>query len=313
VTGLARFMDDFKVDGLFDLNEMSVLGGVQITGSITATNAANDIRGITVNAIANNVITAASIADAAIDTATFATGATIPRCTLVDTLTTYTGNTPQTGDAYAVVTNATYGNPAIKAYLVTNLLTPAAVRSAIGLASANLDTQLADIPTVAEFEARTIVSANYATAASIAALNNLSAAQVTAAVPSAAQNAAATAAQITTDHGSGSYLTATSVTVSDKTGFSLTAAYDAAKTAAQASDIPTAAQNAAGLLDLAAGIETGLTVREGLRLIVAAEGAKTSGAATTTFIIRNVGDTLDRITATVDADGNRTAVTRNLS
>lgn len=33
---------------------------------------------------------------------------------LVDTLTTYTGNTPQTGDSYAIVNNGTYGNAAIK-------------------------------------------------------------------------------------------------------------------------------------------------------------------------------------------------------
>jgi len=39
----------------------------------------------------------------------------------------------------------------------------------VGLASANLDTQLADLPTVAEFEARTLVAANYATAAALAA------------------------------------------------------------------------------------------------------------------------------------------------
>lgn len=44
-------------------------------------------------------------------------------------------------------------------------LDAAGVRTAVGLASANLDTQLADLPTVAEFEARTIVSANYATSA----------------------------------------------------------------------------------------------------------------------------------------------------
>lgn len=48
---------------------------------------------------------------------------------------------------------------------VTDGLTAAGVRSAVGLASANLDTQLGDIPTVAEFEARSIVAANYATAA----------------------------------------------------------------------------------------------------------------------------------------------------
>jgi hypothetical protein len=56
---------------------------------------------LTAAGIADNAITAAKIADAAIDTATFAAGTTIPRCTLVDTLTTYTGNTPQTGDSYA--------------------------------------------------------------------------------------------------------------------------------------------------------------------------------------------------------------------
>lgn len=52
-------------------------------------------------AIAADAITAAKIADGAIDTATFAAGTTIPRCTLVDTISTYTGNTPQTGDAFA--------------------------------------------------------------------------------------------------------------------------------------------------------------------------------------------------------------------
>jgi hypothetical protein len=39
------------------------------------------------------------------------------------------------------------------------------LRAALGLATANLDTQLGNIPTVAEFEARTLVAANYATAA----------------------------------------------------------------------------------------------------------------------------------------------------
>ena len=49
-------------------------------------------------------------------------------------------------------------------------LDAAGVRTAVGLAAANLDTQLADVPTVAELEARTVVSANYATAAAVAAL-----------------------------------------------------------------------------------------------------------------------------------------------
>ncbi|HUX03034.1 MAG TPA: hypothetical protein VMY35_18905, partial [Phycisphaerae bacterium] len=40
-------------------------------------------------------------------------------------------------------------------------LTADETRTALGMASANLDTQLADIPTVAEFEARTLVAASY--------------------------------------------------------------------------------------------------------------------------------------------------------
>jgi hypothetical protein len=40
-------------------------------------------------------------------------------------------------------------------------LTQAEIRSAVGLASANLDTQLGDIPTVSEFNARTLVAASY--------------------------------------------------------------------------------------------------------------------------------------------------------
>lgn len=45
--------------------------------------------------------------------------------------------------------------------LSTAPLDAAGMRNAIGLGSANLDTQLADIPTVAEFEARSIPSADY--------------------------------------------------------------------------------------------------------------------------------------------------------
>lgn len=63
------------------------------------------------------------------------------------------------------------------------------------------------------------------------------------------------------------------------------------------------------ILDLSNGVETSITLRQALRLILAASAGKLSGAATTTVTIRNVGDTVNRITATVDSDGNRTAVT----
>lgn len=63
-------------------------------------------------------------------------------------------------------------------------------------------------------------------------------------------------------------------------------------------------------LDRANGVETGLTPRGALRLIAAAEAGKTSGMETATAVIRAaVSDSKVRITATTDADGNRSAVT----
>lgn len=63
------------------------------------------------------------------------------------------------------------------------------------------------------------------------------------------------------------------------------------------------------LLDLSNGIETSITLRQALRLILAANAGKLSGGGTTTVVIRNATDSKDRITATVDISGNRSAVT----
>jgi hypothetical protein len=68
---------------------------------------------------------------------------------------------------------------------------------------------------------------------------------------------------------------------------------------------------AAALLDLAAGVETNRTLRQALRLMLAALCGKASGLATATAIYRDTNDSVDRITATVDADGNRSAITLN--
>lgn len=68
------------------------------------------------------------------------------------------------------------------------------------------------------------------------------------------------------------------------------------------------------LLDRTDGVETGLTPRSALKLALAATGGKVSGAATTTNTFRNaVADTKNRIVATVDSDGNRTAITYDLT
>jgi hypothetical protein len=105
----------------------------------------------------------------------------------------------------------------------------------------------------------------------------------------------------TTNITAGTVTTATNVTtVNDKTGYALTSGERDAV--------------ADALLDRANAIETGLTPRGSLRLISAAEAGKLSGAATTTVTIRNaVIDSKARITATVDASGNRTAITTDVA
>lgn len=117
------------------------------------------------------------------------------------------------------------------------------------LAAANLPTDIADIPTVAEFNARTIAAAAYFDPA---------------------------------------VDTVTVGTNSDKTGYALTAA------------------GIDSIIDEV--IEGTLTLRQILRLLLSALAEKSSGGGTATIIFRDHADLKARITATVDANGNRTAV-----
>jgi hypothetical protein len=59
-------------------------------------------------------------------------------------------------------------------------------------------------------------------------------------------------------------------------------------------------------------LEAGFTAEDLLRLAAAGNAGKLSGAAGTTIAVRDVSDQHDIITATVDADGNRTAVVLDL-
>ena len=91
-------------------------------------------------------------------------------------------------------------------------------------------------------------------------------------------------------------------------------------TSADIAALPTANATADALLDRAAGVETGLTVRQAMRLVAAACTGLASGLATTTGIYKSadisgttVQGTKSRITATIDASGNRTAITVDLT
>ena len=60
-------------------------------------------------------------------------------------------------------------------------------------------------------------------------------------------------------------------------------------------------------------VEGSTTLRESVRLHNAVLGGKASGLETTTAVYRDLADSKDRVSATVDADGNRSAVTRDLT
>lgn len=82
-----------------------------------------------------------------------------------------------------------------------------------------------------------------------------------------------------------------------------------ASVSADIAALPSANANADALLDRANAVETGVTLRGLMRLLGAVMAGKLSGAGTGTEVFRNtVADSKNRITATVDASGNRTAI-----
>lgn len=259
--------------------------------------------------IANNAITAAAIADGAIDAATFAAGA-------IDAAAVATSAVSEIQSGLMLA--ASYSAPpsaAAIAAAVWDYLTSAA--TTVG----SLGKRIADNLT-GDAYARLGAPAGASVSADIAAIQakttNLpsSPAAVGSAMTLAtdAVNAAAVATSAVTELQAGLMLAA-SYTAPDNTSIAAIKAKtdNLPASPAATSDIPSAAANAAALLDSADGVETGLTPRGALRLISAALAGVLSGAGGSTVTIRNVGDTKNRIQATVDSDGNRSAVTTDAS
>lgn len=220
------------------------------TGAIDADAIATDA----VTEIQSGLATAAALADVQTDTNDIQTR--LPAALVGGRMDSSVG--AMASDTLTSTALATSAVTEIQSGLST--LDGAAVRSAVGLASANLDTQLSTIAGYIDTEvAATLAAVDTEVAAIKAKTDNLPAAP------------------------------------------------------AAVSDIPTANQNADALLDRTAGVETNRTVRQALRLLLAGMVGKLSGAATTTVTIRDTNDSKDRIVATVDADGNRTAVTLDQS
>lgn len=68
-----------------------------------------------------------------------------------------------------------------------------------------------------------------------------------------------------------------------------------------------------GAWDVPNGVDAGLTLRQAVRLMAAALAGKISGAPTGPILIRDTADEKTRISATVDASGNRTAITTDVT
>ncbi len=145
--------------------------------------------------------------NAALDFTTTQKAATIARVTLTDTLTTYTNNTPQTGDVYALANGAS-GFAAIKTD-TGNLVTRITSTLFSGITSLAQWLGLIAGKQVGNTTARTELNATGA--------------------GSGGYDETTDSQEAIRDRGDSAWITATSVAVSDKTGFSLTSAYDFAK------------------------------------------------------------------------------------
>ena len=197
-------------------------------------------------------------------------------------------------------------------------LDAAGVRTAVGLASANLDTQLAAIAgyidtEVAAIKAKTDnLPTDPADASDIAA--SFSTVNSTLATIAGYIDTEVAAIKAKTDSLTFSTAGRVDAQVYGMEAGTLTATA-VATGAIDADALATDAANeiADALLDRTAGVETNRTVRQTLRLMLAALVGKLSGAATTSVVIRDTNDSVNRVTATVDADGNRSAVTLDAS
>ncbi len=194
---------------------MDIIGN--IIGNITG-NLSGSVGSVTTK-------TGYSLADGSIVSATFGAGATIPRCTLVDTTTT---NTDMRGtDSAATAANlaivAGYLDTEIAAILEdTGTTIPAQISALNNLSAAQVNAEVDqaladyDAPTNAEMIARTLAATSYGTAA-----NQTTIISHLTDVKGATFSGATDSLEAIRDRGDTAWTTATSVAVSDKTGFKL--------------------------------------------------------------------------------------------
>lgn len=225
---------------------------------------------------------------------------------ILATLTTYTGNTPQTGDSYARL-----GAPA-----------NGSVSADLAAIYAAVDTEVGAIYTRIGAPAGASLAADVAAAKADTAAIKLKTDNLPGDPADASDIATAFSTVNTTLGTIAGYIDTEVAAIFNRIGAPVGASISAdiaaikTETAAILDDTGTA-----GVALTAAAVDAvhdeavdgAVTLRQAIRLWNSALGGKASGLATTTAVYRDLADTKDRITATVDADGNRTAVTRDLT
>jgi len=84
-----------------------------------------------------------------------------------------------------------------------------------------------------------------------------------------------------------------------------------ARVGADGDTLKTLSDGIAAKMATAENIEGTYTLKDAIRIILAFAAGKVSGGGTSSIKFRSTGDDVDRIQATVDSSGNRTAVTIN--
>ena len=268
-----------------------------VTNQLTAAAIAT---GVWTDTTAGDFTTALSIGKSVMNGVTLGTGLTVARCTLTDTLTTYTGNTVQTGDVYALA-NGANGFVAIKADTAaiktkTDFL-PSATAGAAGgvfIAGSNAATT---------FDSMTVTNATTLSGA----VSLGSTLGVTGTTTFAAIN---TGAVTVTTFASSGTVTFNAFTVTNALIVSGTTTLTGAVTAANNSndiDLGAAERSLVAVAVMASVIETGITLTQAIQIIGATTaGASSGGPANPTFV--GLDGATNRVVGTADASGNRIGI-----
>lgn len=258
---------------------------------------------ITATSIAADAITAAKIADGAIDANTFASGAITSTAIAADAI----GASELASDAVAEIADAVWDE------VLSGHLTAGSTGNALNAAGSAGDPWSTSLPGSYGSGTAGYIVGNNADSSGVTSLLSRLTSTRAGYIDNLSGGAVALQSTLTTLQ-----------TTVGAAGAGLTALAPAATALSTAQWTNTragyldnlsggAVPTAAGIWDLADGIETGLTPRQAFRITTAALCGKASGMATTTATLRNTADTKNRIVATVDADGNRSAVTLDLT